>query len=618
MTNIEFKYTKSDFEGLAPYAYIEKIEDPFLRQQAVRKLAEYASKEVGFTGFKTMLSAYRKSQKQAAGALFVPDNIIQFDVAGQELESGEWQTQGGQIFRKGPNGKIDVACPHPVAPVERIQNIDTGQWKIKLAFRRGTKQEGWSEIIVDLSTVSNAKNIVSLAERGISVISGERAQNLVEFLNFLIDNNFDTIPISKSVSRLGWNSEGFSPYTEEVIFDGLDKFEGTFNAIKERGNYEKWLAEAVKCRKYSLSARLVIAASFAAPLVKPLGALPFFVHLWSAGGESGTGKTVAQMVAASVWGDPESGGDFFKTCRSTDTGFEIFASFLNSLPVILDDTQHAKDKRGNPSLDVYALTSGGGKLRSNKSLGISSTPIWRNCFITSGETPLISETSAAGEANRVIEIPCSSGKKVIEDGHKTAEITRNNYGFAGKKFIEQLTENIPQAKELYEKYHKECTASKTASKQAMAAAVLLVADNLATNWIFKDGEPLKTDDIAKFLKSEANVSIVDRGYEYICDWVSQNSNKFKASESGDIYGKFDGEDYVYIINAVFNKACGDANINSKALLSGLKAQGKIKTKANGVGYTVPQRIGGAVSSCVCLKMKSEDDEDGELMEEYPF
>lgn len=57
-----------------------------------------------------------------------------------------------------------------------------------------------------------------------------------------------------------------------------------------------------------------LAASFASPLLEPLNCLPFFVHLW--GVDSGTGKTVALMVAASVWGDPTI-GSFVKTFDGT-------------------------------------------------------------------------------------------------------------------------------------------------------------------------------------------------------------------------------------------------------------------------------------------------------------
>ena len=99
------------------------------------------------------------------------------------------------------------------------------------------------------------------------------------------------------------------------MFDGNENFARTFRAISPHGKFDVWLGEAVEARKESITARIVLAASFASVLVGPLGCLPFFVHLW--GMDSATGKTVGQMLAASVWANPTVGGDYFKTFKGT-------------------------------------------------------------------------------------------------------------------------------------------------------------------------------------------------------------------------------------------------------------------------------------------------------------
>ena len=48
----------------------------------------------------------------------------------------------------------------------------------------------------------------------------------------------------------------------------------------------------------------MIASSFASVLVKIFQINPFIVHLW---GKSSNGKTVAQMICASIWGNPAKG-----------------------------------------------------------------------------------------------------------------------------------------------------------------------------------------------------------------------------------------------------------------------------------------------------------------------
>ena len=85
--------------------------------------------------------------------------------------------------------------------------------KVKLWYRRSySDRRPWSEIVVPMSRISKAADIVALSDCGISVTSGERAQALVDFLRDAIDKNQDIIPEVKAVSRMGWNEEGFSPY----------------------------------------------------------------------------------------------------------------------------------------------------------------------------------------------------------------------------------------------------------------------------------------------------------------------------------------------------------------------------------------------------------------------
>lgn len=599
-----YTYTLEDFYTTAPYESLISIKDPFQQTISEKNLAEYA-RGIGFGAFARTLRAYKASLKNASeNSISRVEGLTSFDEQKLELDTGDWTADDSGVWKYGGiGGGIEVACSHPIMPIERLKNIDTGELKIRLAFRRGNKNKrAWSEILTDFDTVSNAKNIVSLSRIGISVTSGKRAQNLVDYISDVMDRNYDFIPELKSVSRMGWNYEGFSPYVDGIVFDGNENFERIFRAIKPHGDYEIWLDEVKKARGYSLGAKIVVAASFASVLVGPLGCLPFFVHLW--GMDSGTGKTVAQMLAASVWANPAPGGDFFKTFKSTSVGFEVIAGFLNSLPVFIDELQLAKDHRGKLIFNVYELASGSGKLRSNKTLGLVSTPTWANCFITSGETPLVSENDGAGALNRVIEIECKAESKVIFDGHKTAGIVKESYGHAGKIFIEQLskTENMNWVKGLYEAAYISCMRNNTTEKQSMAAALILTADMAASRWIFQDGNILTVSEVAEFLKSKESVSAADRGYNFMCDWVSQNANKLQGSaDLGDVYGIIEG-DWAYINRSVFNKACAENGISAPALLSHLKSRELIQTRPDGKRFTKARRIGGIPVECVVMKL----------------
>lgn len=181
-------------------------------------------------------------------------------------------------------------------PVERLVNIDTGEERVRVAYRKGTQ---WRSTIVEKVVLANANRVTDLARLGIAVTS-QNARAFVEYMNDLENLNYDRIPERKSIGRFGYISgEGFSPFVDGLIFDGDANFKTMFHAVRAEGSREEWERVALECRGMSTTARIILAASFASVLLEPLGALPFFVHLW--GVDSGTGKTVALMLAASVW-----------------------------------------------------------------------------------------------------------------------------------------------------------------------------------------------------------------------------------------------------------------------------------------------------------------------------
>lgn len=587
---------------------MSSIKDPYEQSMEERRAAVLAD-ELKFKGFKGLFRLYKKKLREISLPMVTEDGISEFGDQPFELNTGEWTADEGGVWRYGgSNGNIIYACSHPIMPVQRLRGVDTGLIKIKLMFWRNKRRY---EVVVDAKDIASANKIVDrLSGVGVSVTSGERANALVDYLRDMLDLNQDVIPEVKAVSRMGWNEEGFSPYTKGIVFDSADSFAGAYKAIAQVGNYDAWKEEALDARSYSITARIVLAASFASVLVEPLGCLPFFIHLW--GMDAGTGKTVAQMLGASVWANPSVGQSFFQTFRGTTVGFEMMAGFLHSLPLFLDDLQLAKDKHGNVLFNVYDLASGAGKLRSNRALGLNYTPTWANCFITSGETPIVGETDGAGAFNRVIEIECRANEKAIRDGHRTANALKANYGWAGLEFVSRLMEDgqKQRAAALYDDFFKACTESDTTDKQAMAAAVVLTADALATEWIFRDGRALTAQELGEFLKTRESVSLADRGYEVICDWVAVNASKMRGqTETGDCYGLVEGN-MAYIIRSVFNRVCAENAINPKALLSHLRTRGLIET--GGKGYTKAKRMGGQVPNCVWLRlptaaMDPEDD-----------
>lgn len=602
----DFLYTTAPYEELAEYA-----KNPFVHQRMIEAMSRYAA-SLGFRQLKLMYREYNKAVKasSAGGTIYVGDNPTRFDGQPLELNAGDWEADDGGI-RRTYGGVECVACPHPVMPVERLVNIDTGEEKLRLAFRKGAV---WRRCIVEKRTLASANKVTELAGIGIAVNS-ETAKSFVKYISELENLNYELIPERKSIGRFGYIAgEGFSPYVEGLIFDGDANFAAMFQTVHERGSFAKWKEMAAEVRGMSVTAKIVLAASFAAPLLQPLGCLPFFVHLW--GVDSGTGKTVALMVAASVWGDP-SVGSYVKTFDGTVVGMEKTAAFLNNLPLCLDELQLAKDAKGRTNFDVYRLAQGVGRTRGNRAGGVDKTPTWHNCILTTGESPLTGQASGAGAVNRVIDIECKADRVVIRDGMRVSGAVKRNFGHAGKAFVEKLYaagDDVPQEiTERYQELFRALSAQDTTEKQAMAAAAVVLGDELACRWIFDAAEqPITVEQISEFLASKAAVSAGERAYKYLCDWVTQNSNKLIGkSETMDVLGALEGY-RAYIIRSVFERVLQDAGYSVGATVSWLKQKCLIETRAK--NNTKARRINCVPTECFCLILPDIEVESEEIDE----
>lgn len=608
----EWSFEKDDFLTTTPYeALYAYHKEPFTHAAKMEELAAYSVSK-GFKGFKTMYKKYVESLKAQSGTIYI-DNVTNFTNQPLELNAGDWEADDGGIFKK--NGYNDeVACPHPIMPVERLVNIDTGEEKLQLAFRKGTI---WRKIIVSKTVLASSNKVTELAGSGIAVTS-QNARAFIQYISDMENMNYYLIPEKKSIGRFGYiPGEGFSPFVDGLIFDGDANFKAMFQTVRSRGSETKWLETAAEVREMSTTAKIILAASFASVLLEPLNCLPFFVHLW--GVDSGTGKTVALMVAASVWGDPAVGA-YVKTFDGTVVGMEKTAAFLNNLPFCLDELQLAKDSKGRTTFDVYKLAQGVGRTRGNRAGGVDLTPTWRNCILTTGESPLTGTASGAGAVNRVIDIECKSAQAVIKDGMRISGAVKRNYGFAGRKFVERLYQLgvIDRVSERYRELFRILSDRDTTEKQAMAAAAIILADELACQWIFSGQQPLTIEQVSEFLASKAAVSAGDRGYKYLCDWVTQNSNKLCGRSENpniEVLGALE-DGRAYIIRSVFERILQDAGYSTAAMISYLKQSNLIETR--GRANTKGKRINGIPTECFCLRLPSVELDDEADPDEQPL
>lgn len=609
---------------LAEEVFTEIFDEQDKIQQARMILSlEDRAKELGVkTKFDSLIKAYQNVEKemkrqQREKPVTSLDNWTNFTGGGYEnMYCGAWIATDDGIYAQNYQSANDiVACYHPILPVERLKNLETGEEQLVIAYKRNNV---WREVKVPKDVISSATKIISLSKLGISVTS-ENAKYLVKYLSDVENLNDDHIKIQTSTSKLGWRKKDFIPYDQSIIFDGDNRFRQLFESVHESGSEEIWLEHVRELRKTGRKEiKIMLAASFSSVLVGLLGGLPYFVDLW---GETEGGKSVTLMLACSVWANPDESqyiGDF----KTTDVALEAKADMLNSLPLMLDDTSKTSSRiRDNFEGIVYDLCSGKGKSRSNKELGINRENRWKNCILTNGERPLNSYVNQGGAINRILEVEC--GENVYNDPPHTAELLKKNYGFAGKKFVEIIKSMSDEEIRTIQKGFKEqLFDSDKMQKQSISLSIILTADKIATDFIFKDGCHISLEEAKETLVDRNTLSDNERCYQYLLDKIAMNEQRFDMETRIEKWGVLENG-YAVIYNQAFEELCKAGGFSKKAFLSWADRKNLLQTQSGRMDKV--KKING--KSCRCVFLKLDDgisvDKDGfmsidETQEELPF
>ena len=571
-------------------------------------------REVGrIREFENLLKAWitRNAQlvKQAGS------NNTAFTDAPLILKCGKWTANdaGVSIAEVTKQGDIIkyTACPHPILPIERLVNIDNDTERTRIAFFKDMR---WRDITVDCSTIYNKSSIVQLADRGIMVTS-ETAKDLVKFLNEVSSLNMQTIPFYRSLSRLGWVEKDFAPYDKTIKYDGDADFQSIYDHVAEHGDYKTWLEHITELRK-DINIRLMLSASFASVLIEKVGALPFVLHLW---GTTGFGKTVSLMVASSVWGNPDM-GCLTRSMNATANSIVRTAAFLYAIPFCADEMQQIKDRWGNYDNFIMFVCEGIDRGKAKAKGGVEEQKTWRNAFIFTGEEPVTKANSGGGVKNRCIEIEVKD--KIIPDGNKTANLVKENYGFAGKRFVEYLQklEDEYIKNEYKEIFTEIVNSTDTTEKQAMSMALILLADRYACKAIFTDSKPLNVSGVKEYLISAKTVDMPERAYEWAVNMIAENAIRFSNfvdDNKGAVWGKI--EENVAVINKnVLMDAMSKAGFDFVACCRAWQDKGRLKL--NSQGYITHQtKVRGIKANYIKLELP-EDEPNFEEVEELdnPF
>lgn len=342
---------------------------------------------------KLKVSKSKKEMTTVQGAHVIP---LPYKVIGNALFRTESKAiRGGEIeFRD-----IMVARQAPFIQRE-LHNVERPQVYYELTWNDRGKS---IKELVPAGTIAIKKELIQLANKGFAC-NDNNSKQLIDFFDKILANN--EIERGYMVDRIGHIKKGIAHPLLAKSYDIIPSDQGEHQlveAFQASGSVEEWVENVFEKIKKHPNALFFVLASFASILLHDLKIDPFIVDLTSS---TSRGKTTALKIAASVWGTSELVNEF----NATKVSIERKASFLNSFPLLMDDSRKADEKL----LQSFVYTFSGGKSKGRGSLsGSQREQSWKNIMLTTGEISLNEYAAkAGGAAARIISLTDSPFKNV--------------------------------------------------------------------------------------------------------------------------------------------------------------------------------------------------------------
>lgn len=331
----------------------------------------------------------------------------------------------GSLYKRDNNKKDINKLVSRFTPfiTKEFQNIEWPQVFYEIQW---AKQNKIIKEIFPASTIAIKKELLELSNKGFSV-NENNVKLLIDFLDMFLAIN--EVNQYYAVERLGEVDKHFiHPLKKDRIriIANDDGEKQILEGFSIKGTSETWKNEVFARIKNYPKAVFYVLGSFASVIIKDLGVPSFIIDL---SGTTSQGKTTMLKVAASVWGDEK----LISEWNATKVSIERKAAFLNSFPLLMDDTRKADEKALNSIIYQFS----GGKSKGRGSLkGSQKEYTWNNILLSTGEVSLNDYSKGNGGVSaRVIPIVDEPLKKAHTNILGLHKAVRNNYGAIGLEFL---------------------------------------------------------------------------------------------------------------------------------------------------------------------------------------
>ncbi|MNM94861.1 hypothetical protein D3C81_1072810 [compost metagenome] len=432
--------------------------------------------------------------------------------------------------------------------------------------------------------------------------------------------------IIATTTKPGWHESGAFVMPSRVIGGENVRYQDSgrsVNLFTCKGSMEAWQTNIAPLCLGNPVLILSVCCALAGPLLAKLGINGGGIHLV---GDSSSGKSLAQLLAASVWGNP---GTFAASWDVSKGGVEIEAASRNDTVLILDEIKRADPKRVQEM--AYAIANGMGKSTMTREREGRAKLTWRVLALSSGERSLSDHAAIggngahAGAELRMVDVNAGTRThRAFDDVHGMtgqefhrvlSDAVTQHYGHLGPMFVEAL---IEQSKELHIAFAQVRNAFATESSQAGRVAdrfaIMALAGELAiehnlvgwpvgtatkacrqlfNEWLARMGDGNAED--RQILRGIADF-IALHGDSRFSDVHAQHANITVRDRAGYYEVEFDKRLYLFNAPALLEAASGFSRERIVRALVGAEALAKFDQEAKGTRLMKRYRTPGGGSS----------------------
>lgn len=426
-----------------------------------------------------------ETQERPYFAVYTTDTLVD----GRTCKPGTWchdieRTRGGE-----PGTPVDRRICDPLHVLAETRNHQDGSFGLLVQFTARGKPV---ELFLQREDLAGRGDtaIRQLIGAGLAV-SYRQQGRIAHYLMEHFASQIITV-----TDKTGWHGKDSFVLPAHTIGSQAVRYRSSSqaaNPFTQSGSLEGWQQQV---GKYCLGNPVLLASvccALAGPLLKKTGVRGGGLHLI---GKSSSGKSLAQLVAASVWGEPQR---FAGSWDTTPNGMEIAATSRNDTVLILDEIS-----RANPakiSAMAYLIANGEGKGTMTREREARQVMSWRVLALSSGEASLADHAKAGGQNSqagaelRMIDIDAGNRRhRAFDDVHgmapadfhaKLTRVCSQHYGHLGPAFVDQLLKKSPATEIQYafKAVRRNFTADNAqAGRIADRFAVMALAGELASQW----------------------------------------------------------------------------------------------------------------------------------------